>query len=194
MVQKKSLEKLLDKKELDEFIHKGIIVFLILFVVFLIYQHIRNRKLYRRRFDDLMTKNDTAAKVESKSTNYGIEDINQDTVVSILKQLEKFEKGKLFLEKDLTETKLAIAFDTNIKYLSKIIAHYKEKKFVTYINDLKVDYLIMLLKEDKKFHNYNNKALSEEAGFSSTERFAKAFFSRTGVPASYFMEELRKKQ
>ena len=194
LVQKKSIEKLLNKKERDTFILKGIIVFLFLFVVFLVYKHIRNRKLYRRRFDELMKKDQTSTKVESKNTNYGIEDINQDTVASTLKQLEKFEKGKLFLEKDLTETKLAISFDSNIKYLSKIIAHYRGKKFVTYINDLKVDYLIRLLKEDKKIHYYNNKALSEEAGFSSTERFAKAFFSRTGMPASYFMEELRKKQ
>jgi AraC-like DNA-binding protein len=192
LVQKKSIEKLLDKKERDAFILKGIIVFLFLFVVFLIYQHIRNRKLYRRRFDELMKKDQAPPNVESKNTNYGIEDINPDTVALILKQLEKFEKGKRFLEKDLTETKLAISFDTNIKYLAKIIAHYKGKKFVKYISDLKVDYLINLLKEDKKIHYYNNKALSEEAGFSSTERFAKAFFSRTGMPASYFMEELRK--
>ncbi|WP_348098337.1 AraC family transcriptional regulator [Flavobacterium sp.] len=192
LVQKKTIEKSLAKEERDSFIKSGVIIFLFLFVIFLIYQHVRNRKLYRRRFDELMKKDQVDTKFESKNTNYGIEDINQDTVASILEQLEKFEKGKRFLEKDLTETKLAIAFDSNIKYLSKIIAHYKGKKFVTYINDLKVDYLINQLKENKKFHYYNNKALSEEAGFSSTERFAKAFFSRTGVPASYFMEELRK--
>jgi AraC-like DNA-binding protein len=194
LVQKKSIEKLLAKEERDSFIKSGVIIFLFLFVVVLIYQHIRNRKLYRRRFDELMRKDQASTKVESKNNNYGIEDINPDTVALILKQLEKFEKGKRFLEKDLTETKLAISFDTNIKYLSKIIAHYKGKKFVKYISDLKVDYLINQLKENKKFHHYNNKALAEEAGFSSTERFAKAFFSRTGMPASYFMEELRKKQ
>lgn len=194
LVQKKSVEKLLAKKELDALIHKGIIVFLILFVLVLTYQHYRNRKLYRRRFNELMKKEETSTKVESKNTIYGIEDINPDTVVIILKKLEKFEKGKLFLEKDLTEIKLAISLDTNIKYLSKIIAHYRGKKFVTYINDLKIDYLINQLKENKTMHRYGNKALSDEAGFSSTERFAKAFFSRTGMPATFFMEELRKKQ
>ncbi|CAA9202421.1 AraC family transcriptional regulator [Flavobacterium collinsii] len=194
LVQKKSVEKLLAKKELDALIHKGIIVFLLLFVAVLTYQHIRNRKLYRRRFDELMKKDQASSEVESKTTNYGVEDINPDTVVGILKKLEKFEKGKLFLEKDLTEIKLAISLDTNIKYLSKIIAHYRGKKFVTYINDLKIDYLINQLKENKTMHRYGNKALSDEAGFSSTERFVKAFSSRTGMPATFFMEELRKKQ
>jgi AraC-like DNA-binding protein len=55
-----------------------------------------------------------------------------------------------------------------------------------------VDYLITLLKEDKKIQNYTNKALAEEAGFSSTQRFATAFYSRTGMPTSYFIEELQK--
>jgi AraC-like DNA-binding protein len=194
LVQKKSIEKLLAQEERDSFIKSGVIIFLFLFVVLLIYQHIRNRKLYRRRFHELMKKDQASTKVESKNTSYGIEDINPDTVALTLKQLEKFEKGKRFLEKDLTETKLAISFDSNIKYLAKIIAHHKGKKFVKYISDLKIDYLVNQLKEDKKFHHYNNKALAEEAGFSSTERFAKAFFSRTGVPATYFMEELRKKE
>jgi tetratricopeptide (TPR) repeat protein len=194
LVQKKSIENLLAQEERDSFIKSGIIIFLFLFVVLLIYQHVRNRKLYRRRFHELMKKDQASTKVESKNTNYGIEDINPDTVALTLKQLEKFEKGKRFLEKDLTETKLAISFGSNIKYLAKVIAHYRGKKFVKYISDLKVDYLINRLKEDNKFHYYNNKGLADEAGFSSTERFTKAFFSRTGVPATYFMEELRKKQ
>lgn len=132
--------------------------------------------------------------MNQKKMNMGIEDINQDTITVILKQLEKFEKDDMFLEKNLTEAKLAALFNSNIKYLSKIISHHRGKKFVKYINDLKVDYLITLLKEDKKLYNYTNKALSEEAGFSSTERFAKAFLARTGIPASSFMEKLRKGQ
>jgi AraC-like DNA-binding protein len=65
---------------------------------------------------------------------------------------------------------------------------------VEYINELKVDYLIALLSDDKRIRNYTNKALAEEAGFSSTQRFANAFLAKTGMPTSYFIEELRKKQ
>ena len=42
--------------------------------------------------------------------------------------------------------------------------------------------------------NYTNKALAEEVGFSSTQRFATAFFSRAKMPTSYFIEELLKEQ
>ncbi|PWA10490.1 AraC family transcriptional regulator [Flavobacterium laiguense] len=194
LFQKNNIERLFDKRKYNDYIFTSIILFLFLTVVFLIYRHIRNRKVYRQRFDDLMKKSETVTKVESKNIVNGIEDINQDTVVSMLKQLEKFEKDKMFLEKDLTATKLTVSFDSNVKYLSKIISHYRGKKFVKYINDLKVDYLITLLKEDKKIQNYTNKALAEEAGFSSTQRFANAFFVRTGMPTSYFIEEIKKGQ
>ena len=194
LTQKKKIENLLDKRKYNDFIFTSVIVFLFLSVLFLIYRHIRNKRGYRQRFDELMKKSEVATKLESKNIVNGIEDINQDTVAAVLKQLEKFEKDKKFLEKDLTLTKLAVAFDSNTRYISKIISHYRDKKFVDYLNDLKVDYLITLLKEDKMLRNYTNKALAEEVGFSSTQRFATAFFSRAKMPTSYFIEELLKEQ
>lgn len=194
LAQKKKTENLLDKRKYNDLIFTSVIVFLFLSVLFLIYRHIRNKRVYRQRFDELMKKSEVVTKLESKNIANGIEDINQDTVAAVLKQLEKFEKDKKFLEKDLTLTKLAVAFDSNTRYLSKIISHYRDKKFVDYLNDLKVDYLITLLKEDKMLRNYTNKALAEEVGFSSTQRFATAFFSRAKMPTSYFIEELLKEQ
>lgn len=194
LTQKKKVENLLAKRKYNDFIFTGVIVFLFVSVLFLIYRHIRNKRVYKQRFDELMKKSEVITKVESKNIANGIEDINQDTVAAVLKQLEKFEKDKKFLEKDLTLTKLAVAFDSNTRYISKIISHYRDKKFVDYLNDLKVDYLIILLKEDKMMRNYTNKALAEEVGFSSTQRFATAFFSRAMMPTSYFIEELLKEQ
>ncbi|MFV8324276.1 AraC family transcriptional regulator [Flavobacterium sp. ZS1P14] len=192
LTQKKKIEEILDKRKYNDFIFTSVIVFLFLSVLFLIYRHIRNKRVYKQRFDELMKKSEATIKVESKNIANGIEDINQDTVAAVLKQLEKFEKDKKFLEKDLTLTKLAVTFDSNTRYISKIISHYRDKKFVDYLNDLKVDYLIVLLKEDKLMRNYTNKALAEEVGFSSTQRFATAFFSRAKMPTSYFIEELLK--
>lgn len=194
LTQKKKIEEILDKRKYNDFIFTGVIIFLFLSVLFLIYRHVRNKRVYKQRFDELMKKSEVTIKLESKNIANGIEDINQDTVATVLKQLEKFEKDKKFLEKDLTLTKLAVAFNSNTRYISKIISHYRDKKFVDYLNDLKVDYLIILLKEDKMMRNYTNKALAEEVGFSSTQRFATAFFSRAKMPTSYFIEELLKEQ
>lgn len=194
LFQKNNIEKLLNERKSKDFFLNSIIVFLFLSVAFLIYRHFRNRKVYRQRFEDLMKKNETVVKVDSKTIANRIEDINQETVTAVLKQLEKFEIRKTFLEEDWTLARLATAFGSNTRYVSKIIATYRDKKFAKYINDLKIDYLIALLKEDKKIQKYTYKALAEEAGFSTTERFAKAFYSRAGMPPSYFIKELQKEQ
>jgi len=168
-----------------------VITFLFFALLYLVYRHIRNKNLYRQKFEELMKKGEVP-KVQAKNINKGVLNINEDTVVSVLKQLEKFERNKKFLEKDLTLAKLTVAFDSNSKYLSQIIYHCKGKKFTQYINDLKIEYLISLLKTDKMLRKYTNKALAEEAGFSSTQRFTNAFLSSVEMPPSYFIEKLKK--
>lgn len=68
------------------------------------------------------------------------------------------------------------------------------QKFVKYINDLKVHYLIAQLKKNKILRNYTNKALAEEIGFRSTQRLANSFYAKTGIPVSYFITELKKRR
>ncbi|MEA9414288.1 AraC family transcriptional regulator [Flavobacterium sp. PL02] len=193
LAEKKQIETSLEIRKHNDVILTSVIVVLFSLLLFLVYRYNRNKRVYKRKFDELMGKNETS-KTLTKSIQPNILDINQETVNSVLNQLEKFESEKKFLEKDLTSIKLAVAFDSNAKYLSKIIQHYRGKKFVEYINDLKVDYLISQLKVNKQLRKYTNKALAEEVGFSSTQRFANAFFARTGMPTAYFIEEIKKEQ
>lgn len=191
LLDKKVIEKSLNNRKHNDAIFLSVIGLLFISFLILIYIHIRNQNRYRLKFEELMRKNEDNNKNEIKSVPRGIEDINEATVASILKQLEKFEKDKKFLEKDLAAVKLTVAFGSNAKYVSKVIFHYRGKKFVDYINDLKIDYIVSSLKENKKMRNYTNKALAEEAGFSSTQRFANAFLSRAGMPTSYFIDQIK---
>jgi len=88
--------------------------------------------------------------------------------------------------------KLAVLFGTNTTYLSKVIAHHRNKKFNDYINDLKVDNITQRIKEERLLRKYNNKALAEEAGFSTTRRFVIAFEARNKISPTYYIEELTK--
>jgi tetratricopeptide (TPR) repeat protein len=185
------MRAVLARRKYNDFIFITVIIFLFSSLLFLVYRHIRIKNTYRQKFEELMKKSELS-KVIVKNTIKGSLNINEDTVASILKQLEKFEKSKKFLEKEVTLAKLTVAFDSNSKYLSQIIYHYRGKKFTDYINDLKIDYLISILKTDKMLRKYSNKALAEEVGFSSTQRFATAFYSNTGMPTTYFIEQLRK--
>lgn len=189
---KQDIEELFNKRKYNDFIFTAIVLVLFLIVSFIAYRHIRNKNVYRQKFEELMAKNEAVSKVEVKNVSNGIGNINKDTIADILKQLEKFEKDKKFLVKDLTSAKLAAIFNSNPKYLSQIIYQYRGKKFVRYIADLKINYLIKLLKEDSKIRKYSNSALAEEVGFSSTKTFTQAFFAEAGCPTSYFIEELNK--
>jgi AraC-like DNA-binding protein len=190
--EKKDIEEMFNKRKYNDFIFTGIILLFFLIILFIVYRHFRNKNIYRQKFEELMSKNEARTKVEIKPGNIGLGNINKDTIADILKQLEKFEKDKKYLAKGLTSTKLAAVFNSNSKYLSKIIFEYRGKKFVRYIAGLKIDYLIKLLKEDRKIRKYSNSALAEEVGFSSTKKFTQAFFIEVGCPTSYFIEELNK--
>lgn len=189
---KQEIEESFNKRKHNDLIFTGILVLFFLIVLFIAYRHIRNKNIYRQKFEELMKQNGSTVKEDVKNGHNGIEDIHKDTVALILKQLEKFERDKKFLEKDLTSIKLAAIFKSNPKYLSKIIYHFRGKKFPTYIADLKIDYIISLLKVDQKVRKYSNRALADEAGFSSTQRFATAFHVKAGCPTSYFINELNK--
>jgi AraC-like DNA-binding protein len=92
--------------------------------------------------------------------------------------LTVFEKDQNYLLSNLKLNNLAKQFETNSSYLSKTINHYKGKNFSQYLNDLRIDFAIKKLKEDKKFRKYTIKAISEDVGFSNSESFAKAFYTK----------------
>ena len=161
-------------------------------VLALLLKHKKTRREYRKKFEELMNpKVDYNIKIIGADKDL-LADLNPEVVQSILQKLEKFESRKKYLERDLTLVRMATMLETNTKYLSKIISHYRCKRFIDYISDLKVDYVVELLKAENRYRNYTNKALGDEAGFGSTQNFSKAFKTRTGISPTYFIAELRK--
>jgi len=119
------------------------------------YCHLKNKIIYKEKFEELILKQELKFNLFSEKF-----DINEKTILLLLKKLEKFEKDKKYLKEKITLSKLSADFNSNTKYLSKIISLYRNKGFVQYINDLKVDYLISLLHKNKKIRNYTNKAMA----------------------------------
>jgi len=194
---KQQIEKeLAGKEKVTIFLYCSIAVFFFLTLYFF-YRYYINQKQYRQKFEKLMdNQKEELEKEELVEEKKEIErkelDINPDVVHSILKELEKFETKKKFLEKDLTLVNLASSFNTNSNYLSKVINYYRNKNYTTYLNDLRITYIVSLLKTESKFRNYTIKALADESGFSTPQHFSKAFFSTTGIYPSYFLNELNK--
>lgn len=167
-----------------------------------IYQY-QIKKLYRSRFEKIIkeAKNSKNPKnSDNKTDDKNIianetnksEDIGivQELVNQILEKLNHFEIKQEFLTQNITVHSLSQVFETNSKYLSKIVNVYKQKSFTQYINDLRIDYALTQLKEDNKLRKYTIQALALEFGFNSAESFSSAFYKKTGIKPTYFIKEL----
>lgn len=154
-------------------------------------KHRKKSKYYKQKFEEVMNANNNNKTFTPKTSDTDL-DINPDIIETVLKNLEKFEKTKKYLEKDMTLSKIAAYLKTNTKYASKIILKYRDKKTIDYINDLKIDHVIELLKTESKYRNYTNKALAEEVGFGSTQNFTRAFKNKTDISPTYFIQKINK--
>jgi len=120
--------------------------------------------------------------------------ILKETEEQILNKLKRFESSKRFTSKDISLAVLAGQLDSNTKYLSEIINNHYHVNFNTYINKLRINYIIEKLKNDPNFINYKISYLAENCGFSSHSSFATVFKSITGISPVKFIELLNQEK
>ena len=192
LLEKEKIQQQLVKEKYYDVILISVVVVLFSAVIYGTYNHFETKKRNKIKFDLLLEKNENSGIQKQSPEKFEITDIAQETVQQIIRHLEKFERDKKFLHKEATLAALTVRFNTNSKYLSKVIYHRSGKHFADYINDLKIDYLVELLRNSSAHRNYSISSLAEEAGFTSTPRLTNAFRSKTGISFSYFLKKLRK--
>lgn len=164
----------------------------IILLTILTYRQLKIKNIYKKRFSELMDTNSKNTPIASDVAKDDILEINAKVSSAILSKLEKFELQKTYLGSDMTLIKIAQLLNTNTKYASKIILQYRQKKTIDYINDLKIEHIISLLRNEKKYRNYTYESLAQEAGFGSTQNFTRAFKKRCGISPTYFIREIQK--
>lgn len=117
--------------------------------------------------------------------------IPENVKQALILKLENFEKQKIFITKNITLYSLSKDFETNRDYLSKIINEIKDKSFSQYLNELRINFAITELKENKKLRLKTIAAIAEDVGFNNVESFTKAFKNVTGTLPSYYIRILR---
>ncbi|WP_452227188.1 helix-turn-helix domain-containing protein [Lacinutrix cladophorae] len=127
--------------------------------------------------------------------------IPEETENTILSKLKRFENSQKFLNKEMSLAVLAGQFETNTKYLSEIINKHYNDNFNTFINKLRLNYIIDKLKTEPSYINYKISFLAEESGYSSHSSFATVFKSIIGMSPATFInlikeerEELKQKK
>lgn len=170
----------------------------VLVLLFGILQLARNRmrqKRYREIINYLESAKNAAIgdKAESAAKKEPAKNlvISTETEQNILARLKKFEASGKFTQREMSLAMLAAQLDTNTKYLSEIINKQYQDNFNTYINKLRIGYIIEKMKTEPAYLNYKISYLAEESGFSSHSSFATVFKSITGIAPTTFIEFLK---
>lgn len=172
------------------------ILCVLLIIGLVIRYYYRLKSKYQKRYEEIVKQSNIIIEEETIVAKNAklhpvIKDIDVDIVNEVLEQLDLFEKENHYLTNQISLKDVAKMVNTNSKYLSKIINSYKEKNFATYINDLRVDYLIDRMQHDPLYQKYTIRAIAEEGGFSNPEGFLRAFQKKTGLKPSYFIKKIR---
>ena len=188
--EKVSIINELEKKEYKSKLITILILIVLLITVSLLYYQYKKQRLYKRRFENIINQNHVENKVKKNENHPKDIDISEETINNILLNLELFEKKLEYLDPNLSTHSLAKKINTNTKYLSKVINHYKNLSFTNYINHLRIQYAINELKTNTIYRRFTIKAIAVEFGFNNAESFSKAFYKNTGIKPSYFIKEL----
>ncbi|REC63772.1 hypothetical protein DRF65_03425 [Chryseobacterium pennae] len=159
----------------------------------------RKNRIIHEKYKDLITK------ISSQQTEHTLEvqvsprnnqtktsvTITDETVKALLTKLEKFENLERYLRKDLSLTWMAHHLNTNTKYLSEVIKVYRNHNFTSYINELRINYIVRKLYDNPIYREYKITYLAEECGYTTPRVFVNAFKKETGFTPSYFVEQLK---
>ncbi|WP_347216533.1 helix-turn-helix domain-containing protein [Chryseobacterium sp.] len=117
--------------------------------------------------------------------------IKNETELYILQGLQNFEDRLLFIQKGMTLGILAAELKSNVKYVSVIIKTYKGESFKSYINKLRINYIITKLQSDPIYRKYKISHLADLSGFTTSSLFSKVFKEITGEKPSEYIASLK---
>ncbi|MCH9661053.1 MAG: helix-turn-helix domain-containing protein [Bacteroidetes bacterium] len=169
---------------------KWILLLLLVSFIILVYYVLRQR-IYKSRFEALQRKYSDQDKDKGmipKTEN----EISPEVVSDILEKLKRFEKQHEYTDRDISLTSLAKTFETNSKYLSRVINLKMEKNFSQYLHDLRIDYALSEMMSNEKFRKYTIKAIAMECGYTNAESFSRAFYKQNGIYPSYYIRKINK--
>ena len=170
-------------------------------------QHSKFRNIIRAQLKMISSRTQPLAQTgNSEFSNISVEEIDEngseadkkrndslmttETESKLLELLEVFEKGNLYNNKGMSLSFLAGELNTNTKYLSYVINQHKGTDFKTYINRLRINYIVDKLINDEKYRQYKISILADECGFSSHSKFAAVFKAVTDYSPSAYIKYL----
>lgn len=191
-----------EKKSITSYFYRAVIglglviLSLLIILSFQRKKHIRKKAAFEAFRKNRISEEIYTHKVQPEESHEEQKDesLSEETEIKLLKGLEKFEKANGYNEKGIALGKIAVQLNTNVKYLSNVIKKHKADNFSSYINTLRINYIVHQLENIPEYRKYKVSYLSEETGFSSANAFSKVFKDITGVSPSSYINLLGKEK
>lgn len=145
-------------------------------------------KQYLNKLEEKKSKVENKPIYKTKTPNK----ISDELENQIIKGLEVFEKEEDFLNNNVSLAYLASKLEVITKYLSGFLNSQLNESFSSYINRLRIEFIVRKLKNDPKYLKYKISYLAEVAGYTSHSSFTTAFKAVTGMAPTKFITFLKK--
>ncbi len=196
--EQKNLIKKLNKN--SNTYRSGVYILILLVLTFggLLFYQYRKKRIYRQRFEAIVSNKKTSTQTQKEEVEKAPKiqpelKVPEKHVTYILNKLNEFEQEQKYLTLGMSIQSLADDMETNIKYLSRVINHYKNKTFTNYLNELRISYAVEELKRNSTLRKFTIKAIAQEMGYNSAETFSNAFYKQVKIKPSYFVKSLNNK-
>jgi len=159
------------------------IIIIIITVVLLLYT------LYLRpkRFSAVAADNSTL--ITNDNTNDFV--LSEKIEAELTNKIKEFENSNDFLDKNISLPTLIGKLNTNTKYFRQFLKKNKGVDYNTYINELRIRYILNKLETDSAYLTYKISYLADECGFSSHSKFSASFKNVAGCTPSEFIRKIK---
>ena len=140
--------------------------------------------------NEIFSKTDIIAFDKEKSKNISITEENEK---ELMKKMKELERKQYYLKPEFSLQEAAKKIKTNTTYLSYVVNKNYNKTFSTYYNELRINYVINEIINNKTYREYSTQAIAESAGFKNADSFASSFKKKTGVTPFQFINEIKKR-
>lgn len=165
----------------------------ILVVTFLFYFNYKKRKKAELKAISILNEYKLINEQQTKKAPLNFS-IDSEIEIKILKKLQKLEDEQYYLKPDFTQQEVAKKIKTNTTYLSYIVNKNYNKSFSAHFNELRLNYVINEMINNKKYREYTTQAIAESAGFKNADSFTSSFKKKTGITPFTFITEIKKRE
>lgn len=149
-------------------------------VFFVFVRNLRNKSIEEEDFHETSHKDD-------KDEHF----ISSETEKKLQERLILFENSKKYLNPNMTFSTLVSFLDTNPKYLNLFLKNNFQKDYNTYINDLRIKYIVQRIDNNQNYQKYKISHLAKESGFSSHSNFSANFKRVMELSPSEYIEKVK---